>query len=89
LSEVYRRAAGVEAAPMEGETLLYHPSTKKFCRLNETAAFLWDRLAEPRSLEELAGDLCAEFAGVELDQARKDVRVAVEELVGVSIVEQA
>jgi len=88
LSLVYRRAPSVEAAPMEGETLLYHPDTKKFCRLNETAAFLWERLAEPRSLEELAVEVRDAFDGVDLEQAREDVRNAVEELAGISIVEQ-
>lgn len=73
---------------MEGETLLYNTETRKFCRLNETAAFLWERLAEPRSLEQLASDLCAEFAGVELQQARRDVQGALEELVGLSVVVQ-
>ncbi len=74
---------------MEGETLLYNTETKKFCRLNPTAAFLWERLLEPRSLEQLAADVCAEFSGVEMEQARTDVQGALEELVGLSIVVQA
>ena len=73
---------------MEGETLLYHPDTKKFCRLNETAAFLWERLAEPRSLEDLAKDMCAAYEGVDLEQARKDARNAVEVLADLLIIEQ-
>lgn len=89
MSKVYRRVPGVEAAPMEGETLLYHPDTKKFCRLNETAAFLWERLEQPQSVDQLAADVSAGWDGVGLEQARVDVQGAIAELVGLSIVEQA
>ena len=71
---------------MEGETLLYHKDTKKFCRLNATAAFLWQCLEQPRSVEELAAALCEEFDGVEHDRARRDVRAALDELVELSVV---
>lgn len=89
MEQRYRRGGGVEAAPMEGETLLYHSSTRKFCRLNATAAFLWERLAEPMTVEQLAAELCTAFDGVEIDRARQDAQGAVDELQALSIIERA
>lgn len=89
MSNTYRRGQGVEEAPMEGETLLYHAGEKKFCQLNETAAFLWSRLDQPRSVDEIARDMCESYEGVEFDQARADVQATVDELIRLSILEQA
>ncbi len=88
MSAVYQRAQGIEQAPMEGETLLYHKDTKKFCRLDGTAAFMWERLEQPRSVAELATDISEAYDGVEFDQAQADVQAAVEELVQLSIVDK-
>ena len=48
------RRPDIEAAPMLEETILYSPAAKQFCVLNPTAAFLWERLAEPVSSQSLA-----------------------------------
>ena len=85
MSITYRRGDGVEAAPMEGETLLYHKDTKKFCRLNSTAAYVWECLEQPRTVDDLAAAICEEFDGVERDVARQDAQAAVDELVELSI----
>jgi len=73
---------------MEGETLLYHTGNKQFCQLNETAAFLWSRLDQPRSVDDIARDLCAAYDGVDFDQAKADVQATVDELLCLSILEQ-
>ncbi len=70
---------------MEGETLLYHKDTKKFCRLNSTAAYVWECLEQPRSVDDLATAICETFEGVERDRARQDAQAAVDELVELSI----
>ncbi len=85
MSVRYRRGEGVEEAPMEGETLLYHKDTKKFCRLNSTAAYVWECLEQPRSVDDLATAICETFEGVERDRARQDAQAAVDELVELSI----
>ncbi len=46
---------------MQDETLLYEPSTVRFCALNPTAGFLWERLASPRSAADLLSELGAAF----------------------------
>ncbi len=86
MTDMYQRGTSVEEAPMEGETLLYHKETKKFCRLNATAAFLWQCLEQPRSVEDLVAAVCYEFEGVEPDRARHDVLAAVDEMVELSVV---
>jgi hypothetical protein len=86
VTDMYRRGTSVEEAPMEGEALLYHKDTKKFCRLNATAAFLWQCLEQPRSVEDLVAAVCDEFEGVERDRARHDVQAAVDEMVHFSVV---
>jgi len=85
---VYKRGQGVEEAPMQGETLLYHKGSKTFCQLNETAAFLWSSLEQPSSVDDVARSVCDAFDGVEFEQARADVQAAVDELVGLAVLEQ-
>ena len=72
----YRRNSAVEAAPMQGETILYDPDANRFCVLNGTAAFLWERLEEPHTAGELSQALCAGFDGVAVEQAERDVQSA-------------
>ena len=88
MATAYRRNAAVETAPMEGETLLYHSSTKTYCKLNGTAAFLWDALAEPQTIEELAGGICDSYDSVDQEHAVADVEAAISELLELSFVEE-
>lgn len=69
----YQRASGVEAAPLQTETVLHHAESNNFCVLNKTAAFLWDRLETARTPDELVAELCAGFEGVDDIVAREDV----------------
>lgn len=89
MSVVYQRAQGIEQAPMEGETLLYHKDSRKFCRLNGTAAFMWECLEQARSVDELARDICDAYDGVEMDRAQSDVRAVIDELLGLAIIVEA
>jgi hypothetical protein len=40
----YRHNPAVEASSMKSESLLFDPSSRKFCLLNETATCVWERL---------------------------------------------
>lgn len=64
---------------MQGETILYHADTNRFCTLNGTAAFLWARLERDQTVEELAAALCERYDGVEAPTARRDVQAALQE----------
>jgi hypothetical protein len=73
VSKVYRRNPRIEASAMKAESLLFDPSTNKFCLLNETAALVWQRLDTPVTAEQLVTIVCQRFDGVEPWQAEKDV----------------
>lgn len=72
--ETYRRNPTIESSSMRAESLLFDPDSNKFCLLNETAAFLWERLAEPATTAELVSEVCGTFEGVEAAQAERDVK---------------
>ena len=55
-------------------------------KLNETGAWIWERLAEEPSLDELATDLSAEFE-VDAERAWRDLVELVDELAGEDLVE--
>jgi hypothetical protein len=73
LSPRYHRKPGVESAPLNEEEIIFHAETQKFIMLNETGSFLWSRLSEPRSPEELAESLCESFTSVTTSQVLPDV----------------
>jgi hypothetical protein len=83
----YRRVAGVEAAPLQGESILYDPESKRFFVLNRTAAFVWERLESPAVVEDLAAAVCGAFQAVELEAARSDVRGTLVQMVELGLVE--
>jgi hypothetical protein len=70
----------VETAPLNEEEILFHPETQKFVMLNETGRFMWGQLSEPRSLEELAQEMCEAFDGVTTEQALPDLEKALRRL---------
>jgi len=82
----YRRREGVEAAPMQGETILFDPVTKRFCLLNGTAAFLWERLQRPCTVEQVSAELCDNFSGAEAGVVLQDVRTALQQLTDLAFV---
>jgi PqqD family protein of HPr-rel-A system len=61
MSNRFQRNPSIEAAPLQQEVMLFNASTKKFCVLNASAALIWERLATPRTAEELASALCESF----------------------------
>jgi coenzyme PQQ synthesis protein D (PqqD) len=65
---------------MQDETILFDPATKRFCLLNGTAAFLWERLQQPCSVEQVSQDLCQSFDGADSGTVRLDVQAALEQL---------
>lgn len=60
------------AAEADGEVLMMHIASGSYFGLNEVASFIWNALAQPRSVGELCAAVTAEF---EVDEAecRRDV----------------
>ncbi len=69
----YRRNPAVETAPMHDETILFDATHSRFCLLNRTAAFLWERLGEPQTEAQLTAALRDGFSDVEAVVAERDV----------------
>ena len=82
----FRQNPSVEAAPMHEETVLFDPSGNRFCLLNSTAAFLWERLKTPSTTEQLTAALCTSFDGVDPATAAQDVQQALTQFAEYSFV---
>ena len=72
----YRRDPGLPFQKLDEETIVVDPRTREVHLLNETAARIWELLAAPSSVEELAAKL-----GNEYDAPADELRAGVEELV--------
>ena len=83
------RNPAVDLAPMKNESVLFQPQTNKFCLLNVTAAFLWNQLERPRTVPELAQELCDHFDGVSIPEATRDVEGIVNELLSLKCLESS
>jgi hypothetical protein len=56
----------------EKEGVVLHLDTKNYYRLNETGQFVWKRLSDGMSPEQVASELTQTYE-VALDEARRDV----------------
>ena len=86
MSTAYRRNPSIEASPMQGEALLFDPATNRFCLLNGTAAFVWDRLEQPATVEQLAAQVSQHFEGPEPARIEQDVRAALQRFTELALV---
>ena len=82
----YARNVNVEEAPLQDETILLQPAAKTFCLLNRTAAFIWREMSSTYSSELIARKLKTAFEGVSADQAIKDVKSTLQNLVALGFV---
>ncbi len=80
------RNSAVDVVPLKDETVLFQPQANRFCLLNVTASFLWHQLERPRTIHELADELCNCFEGVSREDAIRDVEATVSELGSVNCV---
>jgi hypothetical protein len=64
----------IEASELNGELLLFNGTTNKFFVMNRTAAFVWERIKQLTSEQELAAGLCQSFTGTTEEEALLDVR---------------
>jgi hypothetical protein len=60
----YQQCSTVEAAPLEDGMILLDPETNQFSVLNQTAAAIWARVAQPATSEEIVAELNARFEEV-------------------------
>jgi hypothetical protein len=86
MSVTYRRNPDIEAAPMQGESILFDPASNKFCLLNGTAAFVWEQLATPATIEHISQELCRHFDSAEPNRVEQDVREVLDRFVELLLV---
>ena len=72
----WRRDGEVPFQKLDEETIVVDPKRREVHLLNETAARIWELLATPRSLDDLAATL-----GDEYDVGEADLREAIVECV--------
>ena len=82
----YVRSGDAEAAPMQDETIIFHANRNQFTVLNHTAAFVWERLSAPQTVDDLAGALLGAYTGVALETAKVDIERALHELESLGLV---
>jgi hypothetical protein len=80
MTTLYQRNSRIESAPFETESILFHPETKQFLKLNGTTALIWDRVASAATVDDVAATLCARFRGVTETQAKEDASTTLEEM---------
>jgi hypothetical protein len=83
----YVKNAVVECAPMKDETILYDPRTVRFCVLNASASFVWERLATPRSAGDLLAEISSEYRVDDTAAAERGVQSVLAELQQLSFVD--
>jgi hypothetical protein len=76
----YQKNPSVEVAPLNSDQLLFHPGSNKFVVLNRTSGVVWEKLASPRTAEELSEELCRSFDGVAGQEALRDVEGVLSQL---------
>jgi Coenzyme PQQ synthesis protein D (PqqD) len=78
--QVYRRAAKLMEADVGDELLALDPERGHCIGFNEVAAWVWRRLAEPASFDQLRDGLLAEYE-VDPNQCAAELRELLDELV--------
>jgi hypothetical protein len=77
---VYVRADHVEASTVGDRVVLYHRMSRSALVLNPTGSHLWDRLAAPAGVSDLAAALRQRFPSLSVEAAHKDVAAFLDEL---------
>jgi hypothetical protein len=83
---IVSRATGAIAEPVFGDLVVLDPAADRYARLNETGAVLWDALAAPSSVGDLAALIARRFR-IAGDLALADTSAFVRELAGRGLVE--
>lgn len=72
----YRRFGEAISARVLDETVVLDLERNRYTRLNGSAGLLWEALEEPRSADQLAAELVAEY-GIDSARAEADARALV------------
>lgn len=73
------RADGIISEPVLGDTVILDLAADRYSRLNASAGVVWEALAEPGRVSDLAGALSARF-GLSPERALADATTLVRNL---------
>ena len=74
------RSEGLVTEPMDGGIVMLDPAADRYLRLNATGRLIWEALAEPATVTDLAR-LLSERTGISADRAEADAVSFVDGLV--------
>ena len=74
------RSEGLVTEEMDGGIVMLDPETDRYLRLNATGKLIWEALAEPATVGELAGEL-SERGGISRERAEADAAAFIEGLI--------
>jgi hypothetical protein len=77
---LYARSAEATESTVGDRVVLYHRISRTALVLNPTGTWIWQQLASPRPLAELATGLRARFHSIDEAQADRDVLAFLDEL---------
>jgi hypothetical protein len=83
----YQQEPSVEAAPLEDGMILLDPATNQFSVLNQTAAAIWESVAQPATSAEIAAEIRNKFAEVD-GSLLSDVEQALRDMVGRGLIKE-
>jgi len=70
----------VMAEQFDGTGLIFDPNTNAAMSTNKTGVYLWNRVKEGATEEEMVSGLVERYAGVTEEQAAADVKAFLQEL---------
>jgi len=85
-TQLVQQNSSVETAPLQQDSILFHSGQNRFCILNRTSSFIWNKLQSPKTAEQIATELSTMFEGVSASDALRDVNAAIERLIELDLV---
>lgn len=84
---LYVRTREIMATELgSAETVMLDPERGAYFGVRNSARLLWDRLAEPATLPDLADVLISHYSGLDRERAVRDARVFLDQLIGAGLV---
>lgn len=88
-NETYRRVRTVSTRPMGATTYLVDAQRNAIHQLNPLGAAIWEQLADPKSVEDLAGTVYLAFADTDYRIIEQDVRALLDDLLGAGLISRS
>jgi coenzyme PQQ synthesis protein D (PqqD) len=74
------RTEGLVTEPMDGGIVMLDPAADRYLRLNATGRLIWEALAEPATVAELA-QMLSERSGISRERAEADAATFIDGLI--------